>query len=131
MTFMRSQLKKEKFNCFLPYRDLNHGPLEPKASVLPMSYLQFFLQRCKVNTVGWSHPNPDQVISGDDFGTIVIWDVTVNATRFVTFGRQSIYVLETHPFNGDIVGFGCRLGLVFVADVSGSSNFSHFEIIPK
>ena len=24
-------------NLFLPHRDLNHGPLEPSASVLPMS----------------------------------------------------------------------------------------------
>ena len=35
---MRSQLKNERENSFLPHRDLNHGPLEPKASVLPMSY---------------------------------------------------------------------------------------------
>ena len=31
---MRSQLKSERGNFFLPHRDLNHGPLQPIASVL-------------------------------------------------------------------------------------------------
>ena len=36
---MSSQLKHERGNFFSPHRDLNHGPLEPKASVLQMSYI--------------------------------------------------------------------------------------------
>ncbi len=89
----------------------------------------FLFQRCKVNTIAWSHLSPDNVISGDDLGTIVIWDVKVNATRFLTFGRQSIHVLETHPFIENVVGYGCRLGLVFIVDISGLilvSNLSYF-----
>ena len=35
---MRSHLKNDRRIFFLPYRDLNHGPTEPKASVLPMNY---------------------------------------------------------------------------------------------
>ena len=31
-------IQKRKRNFFLPHRDLNHAPLELKASVLPMSY---------------------------------------------------------------------------------------------
>ena len=38
MTIMRSKLKNERGIFFLPHLDLNHGPLEPRASVLPMSY---------------------------------------------------------------------------------------------
>ena len=30
--------KNKRGNFFLPHQDLNNGPLEPKASVLPMSY---------------------------------------------------------------------------------------------
>ena len=40
MAIMRSQLKSVGAggNFFLPRRDLNHGPLEPKVCVLPMNY---------------------------------------------------------------------------------------------
>ena len=38
MAIMRSQFKEERGKFFLFHRDLNHGPLELKASVLPMSY---------------------------------------------------------------------------------------------
>ena len=37
---MVSQLKNEKSNFFLPLQDLNHSPLEPNASVLPLSYTE-------------------------------------------------------------------------------------------
>ena len=35
---MRTQLKNERGNFFLPPLDLNHGTLEPKVSVLRLSY---------------------------------------------------------------------------------------------
>ena len=35
---MRSQPKKERWKFFHPHRDLNQGPLDLKASVLPMSF---------------------------------------------------------------------------------------------
>ena len=37
MAIMRSQLKKERGNV-LPHQDLGLGPLELKASVVPISY---------------------------------------------------------------------------------------------
>ena len=39
---MRLQLKNERENYF-SYQDLNHGPFERKASVLPMSYADLYL----------------------------------------------------------------------------------------
>ena len=44
---MRSRLKKRKTK-FFRQRDLNCSPLEPRASVLPMSYLAY-LQHTKTN----------------------------------------------------------------------------------
>ena len=38
MAIKRSQLKSKRGRNFLPHRDLNLGPLAPKASVLPMIY---------------------------------------------------------------------------------------------
>jgi hypothetical protein len=45
----------------------------------------------------------------------------MNLTRFLTFCRQSIHVLEAHPFKSDVIAFGCRLGLVYIADISGQT----------
>ena len=77
-------------------------------------------QRHKVNAVCWVKANPDLVISGDETGNLVIWDVKTNSTRSVSFGKSnSIFVLEAHPYDEDIVAFGCRLGLVFVVNHTG------------
>ena len=35
---MKNHISNTKEEKVLPHWDLNHGPLEPKASVLPMSY---------------------------------------------------------------------------------------------
>ena len=35
---LRSRLKKQKINFFLPQRDMTHGPLKPEASMLLMNY---------------------------------------------------------------------------------------------
>ena len=40
---MRSQLKIKREFFFLTHQDVNHGPLEPKSSVLPMSYTDPFI----------------------------------------------------------------------------------------
>ena len=79
------------------------------------------LQRHKVNAVSWSKANEDIVISGDEIGNLAILDVKCNATRNVNFGKHCIFVLETHPFDSDIVAFGCRLGLVFIVNITGKS----------
>ena len=77
------------------------------------------MQRHKVNTVSWSRPNPDLVVSGDELGNLVMWDVKSNTTRSVNIGKHNVFVLETHPYTQDIVAFGCRLGLVFVVNING------------
>ena len=74
-----------------------------------------------MNAICWSQVNPDLVVSGDDLGNIVLWDVKANATRFLTFGRNQVSVLQTHPFDGDFVAFGCKQGLVFIVNVSGKN----------
>ena len=61
----------------------------------------------------------DSIVSGDEIGNLVIWDTTTNTTRCVNFGRHCIFVLEAHPFDEDVIAFGCRLGLVFVVNLTG------------
>ena len=72
-----------------------------------------------MNAVSWSKANDDTVISGDETGNLVILDVKGNTTRNINFGKHCIFVLECHPFESDIVAFGCRLGLVFIVNITG------------
>lgn len=74
-----------------------------------------------MNAVSWSKASDDNVISGDEIGNLVILDAKCNTTRNINFGKHCIFVLETHPFDSDIVAFGCRLGLVFIVNVTGKS----------
>ena len=95
-----------------------------------MLYLTCLLQRYKVNTVSWSRPNPDMVVSGDEMGNLVVWDVKTNTTRLVNVGKHNVFVLECHPFSTDVVAFGCKLGLVLIVNILGnllsSSAFGKF-----
>ena len=77
-----------------------------------------------MNTVSWSRPNPDLVVSGDEMGNLVVWDVKTNVARVVNFGKHNAFVLECHPFIPDVIAMGCKLGLVFIANISGT-NQSH------
>lgn len=70
--------------------------------------------------MSWSRPDPDLLVSGDELGNLVVWDVKTNTTRGVNVGKNNVFVLETHPYSADIVAFGCRLGLAFVVNISGN-----------
>ena len=80
------------------------------------------LQRHKVNAICWSKVSEDIVVSGDEIGNLVIWDIKCNTTRHLNFGKHCIFVLQANPFNEDIVAFGCRLGLVFIVNITGKYN---------
>ena len=79
----------------------------------------FYLQRHKVNAICWPKLNQDIIVSGDEIGNIVIWDIKCDTTRNINFGKHCIFVLQGNPFNEDIVAFGCRLGLVFIVNITG------------
>jgi len=76
--------------------------------------------RYKVNTVSWSRPNPDVVVSGDEMGNLVIWDIKANTTRVVNVGKHNIFVLECHPHDAATVAFGCKLGLILIVNILGA-----------
>ena len=55
------------------------------------------------------------VVSGDDQGNLIVWDITTHQTRCISLTKNSILVLKSHPIQEDVVAFGCRQGLVFIA----------------
>ena len=81
--------------------------------------LFFYLQRHKVNAICWPKLNQDIIVSGDEIGNIVIWDIKCDTTRNINFGKHCIFVLQGNPFDEDIIAFGCRLGLVFIVNITG------------
>ena len=65
MAITRPQLKKMKEVKFSPQWDLNHGPLELKASVLPMRYTDPEFPRLNSQELPYCftiHPRPRPVI---------------------------------------------------------------------
>ena len=57
----------------------------------------------KINAICWMSNN-ETVVTGDDSGTIVIWDVTAQQTRCLALSKNTIlvmrYIFATH-YRGD------------------------------
>ena len=56
-------------------------------------------------------------------GTFVCWDLQTNRARKLQLGKHCVFSLALHPEDTDLVGFGCKLGLVFVATLAGSGRY--------
>ena len=53
--------------------------------------------RARVTSLSWSCVDPSLVLSSDDSGALVAWDLTTNTTRSLTFGRNAIFSVAAHP----------------------------------
>ena len=49
--------------------------------------------KCKINAVCWMNNN-ETVVTGDDLGSMVIWDVTAQQTRYLTLSKNTILVMR-------------------------------------
>ena len=61
-----------------------------------------------------------KVITGDDYGNLVIWDTFAKQTRCLTLSKNTILVMKAHPEHPGVLAFGCRLGLVYVVNLIGN-----------
>ena len=53
--------------------------------------------RARVTSLSWSCVDPSLVLSSDDSGALVAWDLATNTTRSLTFGRNAIFSVAAHP----------------------------------
>ena len=53
--------------------------------------------RARVTSLSWSCVDPSLVLSSDDSGALVAWDLATNTTRLLTFGRNAIFSVAAHP----------------------------------
>ena len=79
----------------------------------------------RVTGASWSKADPGIVVTSDEGGTLAVWDLLTNTTRSLVYGRNTIFSLACHPDDPDLVGFGCKLGLVMIVSVSGTGRIVH------
>ena len=77
------------------------------------------LSRDKFKISAIAISSDDRVVTGDDYGNLVIWDTAAQQTRNLNLSKNSIIVMKSHPKNPDLIAFGCRLGLVYVVNING------------
>jgi len=81
--------------------------------------------RSKVFGLDWSSVDPSLVVTADEAGCFVSWDLRTNRTRKLYYGKNCVFSLALHPEDVDLVGFGCKHGLVFIASLSGTGRTIH------
>ena len=69
----------------------------------------------------WSRANVGLVVSADQRGTIIAWDLNTNTTQSFFFGNTYIPTcIACCPHKRDLISFGCRSGLVLVCSLKGN-----------
>ena len=53
--------------------------------------------RARVTSLSWSPVDPSLVLSSNDDGSLVAWDLAANTTRTLGFGRNAIFSVAAHP----------------------------------
>lgn len=75
--------------------------------------------RKKIEAVCWTCD--DTIVTADNLGNLVVWDFQVQQYKCLSFGRNQIQVIKSHPDNDDIVAIGYRYGSVLIASINGKA----------
>ena len=67
--------------------------LKLKSKQSHLTHKETSKDKCKINTLCWMNNN-ETVVTGDDLGSIVIWDVTAQQTRYLTLSKNTILVMR-------------------------------------
>ena len=73
----------------------------------------------KISALDWSRLDPNLVVSADEQGTIVCWDLFSNTTRRLNFGKLIPTCLSCCPHKRELIAVGTRSGLVCTIDLKG------------
>jgi len=79
----------------------------------------------KISAMNWSKSDPNLVVSADESGSIVFWNLFSNTTHHVTFGKLVPTCLACCPHRQDLVAVGTRCGLVCTVNFKGKLTFWH------
>jgi hypothetical protein len=73
----------------------------------------------KVCCMDWSKFDPSLIVSADETGSIVCWDLFSNVTRQLNFGKLVPTCLACCPHRRDLIAMGTRSGLVCTVSLKG------------
>jgi hypothetical protein len=67
----------------------------------------------------WSKCDPNLVVSADESGSIVCWDLFSNTTQHLSIGKLVPTCLTCCPHRRDLIALGTRSGLVCTVSLKG------------
>ena len=67
--------------------------LKLKSKQSHLTHKETSKDKYKINALCWMNNN-ETVVTGDDLGSIVIWDVTAQQTRYLTWSKNTILVMR-------------------------------------
>lgn len=73
----------------------------------------------KVSAMDWSKFDQNLVVSADESGSIVCWDLFSNTTQRLSFGKLVPTCLACCPHRRDLIAMGTRSGLVCTVSLKG------------
>ena len=79
----------------------------------------FLQEGVKITAMDWSRADPNLIVSADDLGAIVCWDLFSNTTQQQNFGKLTPTCLSCCPHKRDLVAVGTRSGLLCVINIKG------------
>jgi len=75
-------------------------------------YVIAFQVGTKISAMNWSKSDPNLVVSADESGSIVWWNLFSNMTHQMTFGKLVPTCLACCPHRRDLIAVGTCCGLV-------------------
>lgn len=79
----------------------------------------------KVSAMDWSKFDPNLVVSADESGSIVCWDLFSNTTQRLSFGKLVPTCLACCPHRRDLIAMGTRSGLVCTVSLKDNGKLLH------
>ncbi|XP_069679265.1 gem-associated protein 5 [Periplaneta americana] len=94
-------------------------------SLAPLLAHNSHAEGMKVLSMDWSKSDPNLIVSADESGSIVCWNVFSNTTQKLNFGKLVPTSLACCPHRRDLVAIGTRSGLVCTISLKGNGKMLH------
>jgi len=89
-------------------------------------YVIAFQVGTKISAMNWSKSDPNLVVSADESGSIVWWNLFSNMTHQMTFGKLVPTCLACCPHRRDLIAVGTCCGLVCTVSLKGKLTFCSY-----
>lgn len=78
----------------------------------------------------WSRVDTNRLVSVNDVGSIVVWDLASNTIRRLHCGVKVVPLcLACCPHEKDIIAIGCKAGITLVVEIKGNHRLLKYIFI--